>query len=177
MSEVSDSLKAHFRMSGSNEVPMIQARSEGIINRPESDVLQAITDKTQIVKYNPMFENSEILEQFGIFQVVYIKNKGNFLATARDFVCISGRIRLDNTLFVFATSIDYAQKPPVPKIIRGHMEIRGWRLESLNKDTTNATMVAMIDPKGTMPSFAFKKASQGNGQTVSLIRDFLIKKK
>lgn len=169
--------KCHVRSSAPDEPVLMQARSQGVIKKSPSEILQVLFDKVQRAQYDEMFQTSEVLETFSIFQIVYIKNKGKLLVEGRDFVCITGRIDYKNYTLSLTTSIEYPAKPPQPKSTRGALELVGWKFEKLNDQETDCTMVMMADPKGSIPQMIFKTAAKTNSQLVIKVREHMYKKK
>uniref|UniRef100_A0A7S3NRT3 START domain-containing protein n=1 Tax=Euplotes crassus TaxID=5936 RepID=A0A7S3NRT3_EUPCR len=129
--------------------------------------LELIGDYSRRGLFDKTFVEGEVVEEIGLDgRLEYQRVNPGPLISHRDMVFATRKLFLeDNRIMWVASSVEDDLKPPVKKVVRGHMFIGGWLLEPHEEDPDKcfAYFLAKGDAKGAIPKFAVNFVAKEQG--------------
>jgi len=164
----------------------ICSKGVGFINFSIATIMEYIFDPNNLAEWDYFCEGGDLLEIIDEYTTInHFKYRSNVFvfSQARDFLIVRHRYKKDDSMIIFACSIEDSQYPPFSQYTRGDILFGGFLLEPHVKDGQTGTMLTYIScvdiKKPSMPNFVLtktiKKIREKQPQTVHLIRKNIAK--
>lgn len=168
-------MKGH-RKEIKDALPFI--RSEGVLNYPAQTVIELVRDLDKRQDYDEIFESGKVVENIhNQLKIIYIKNKGKFLVSGRDFVQVTYSEVFDGVYYQVSKSIESDKIPPVKGVVRAELKLGCWAVKPLSPDSCNVIFMVNFDPKGDIPDMIKNSVLNQQTEKVEIIKKCLDKKK
>ncbi|XP_028404225.1 stAR-related lipid transfer protein 5-like [Dendronephthya gigantea] len=145
------------------------------INVPLHFLLSYLDNFDNVPDHDEMFDAGEEIEVLGgLTKVIYLKYKGIWPVSPRDFCSISAvRVLQDGTVTFFTKHVEHHSCPPCKKYVRGSILIAGVVLKVLSEDPPRimSTNVAHFDLKGSVPATIINMVTANQGGRIGLIKE------
>lgn len=128
---------------------------------------------------NQMIKDFVLVESYPVnMNLMKMIGKGNFIVSARDFVCID-HVTMDSTtgcIEKVSLSVEDSRCPPDSKFVRGEIKISAQRIMPNKNGGCNLVIVSLSDPKGSIPNMIKKSAAKKQGERFETILKTFYKK-
>ena len=105
--------------------------------------------------------------------IAYLKYKGIFPASARDFVTLTSSKQVGEGRWIFATtSVDY-KRAEEKGAVRGKVKCAGYEVVKIGDKKTKVTYISDADPAGMLPGFVKTMVSKGQTEVPVNMKRYL----
>lgn len=105
--------------------------------------------------------------------IAYLKYKGIFPASARDFVTLTSNKATSEDRHIFATfSVDY-KKGEEKGVVRANVKCAGYEVVRCGNNKTKVTYISDADPAGSLPGFVKTMVSKGQAEVPGNLKRYL----
>ena len=139
-------------------------------------VIKFLEQEESLGKINPMLlEIKTLLNNEGVYKIIYMEYKGIWPVSNRDFVNVSVKKReSEGKMYIGTKSMDYPH-PAKEGTVRGEVFIGGYVLEKIDEETTRVTYISDADLKGAIPGMIKNTLSSKQGEIASKIAPIMQK--
>jgi len=165
----------------SKEVGLDIIKGVFMIPYPLSMILAEINKVESKLKYDANTKEFKYLAKYGQgtgAQYICLKTPSR-LVSPRDMSIVFGTClpgKNGNIVISAGTSVVFDACPPKPGRVRAEINYGGWVFEVKSPDTTMATYLVDIDPKGSIPSWIANQSSENAGKSPFNISKFMNEK-
>ena len=155
----------------------VASRGEALILVPYQEVVDFILDPNCIKYIDKMLERNELLHSEEGIEISYLKYKGMFPVSARDFVILTMDKQVSEGRYIFAsTSVKY-KKGEESGVVRATVKCAGYEILDLGEGKTKVTYISDADPSGSLPGFIKTMVSKGQAEVPFNLKRYLEAKK
>lgn len=155
----------------------VASRGETEINVAFEDVVAFLKDNTSIEKIDEMLESQEVLLEKEGYEIQYLKYKGIFPVSGRDFVILTADKRVSDERHVFATVSTNYNRPEVKGAVRATVKCAGYEVTKIGDKKTKVIYISDADPAGSLPGFIKTMVSKNQASVPVNLKRYLEGKK
>ena len=137
-------------------------KSEVIINKKSSIIFDFLKKLDNKGKYDSSYEKGYVFQEFDEnFQINYVKHKGVFIVSPRDFVNLVYAKSDENRSIILHTATQHPDLPVNKNAVRGEIMYAGFLIDKITEEKSKLTFFSSVDVKlsQTLVNIALKKVS------------------
>jgi hypothetical protein len=137
-------------------------KSEVFINKNSKIIFDFLKELDNKRKYDSSYEAGYVFQEFDEnFQINYVKHKGMFIVSARDFVNLVYAKSDENRSIILHTATQHQDLPKNKDAVRGEILYAGFLIEKITEEKSKLTFFSSVDVKlnQTLVNIALKKVS------------------
>jgi len=123
-----------------------------------------------------------LYEISGIFKLIYMRYKGIWPVSDRDFILVEVVLSENDgeKIYLCSKSCSYSFAD-VNGVVRAELSVGGYIIEKRGEKQCKVTYISNADPKGNLPDFVKNYVAEGQGKVAStvngLLKKYRLKKK